>query len=134
MLWRRGRRRTPRSGAAREACPLKREVSASIVAGRAVPLRDVNRLDSDELLFEAWFTVLGKHRNDVLETARQFVEGRTVLQGFDHSTIWSARASTDCGIVRPRALAALRLITSSNFVGCSTGRSPGFVPLRILST
>ena len=51
-----------------------------------------------------------------------------------HSIIWSARDSTDGGIVRPRVLAVLRLITSSNFVGCSTGRSPGLAPLRILST
>ena len=27
--------------------------------------------------------------------------------------------------MRPRAFAVLRLITSSNFVGCSTGRSAG---------
>jgi hypothetical protein len=40
----------------------------------------------------------------------------------------------DSGIVRPRALAVRRLITSSNFVGCSIGRSAGFAPLRILST
>jgi Transposase len=46
----------------------------------------------------------------------------------------SARASTAGGIVRPRALAVFRLMTSSNFVGCSTGRSLGFAPLRILST
>jgi hypothetical protein len=32
------------------------------------------------------------------------------------------------------AFAVLRLITSSNFVGCSTGRSAGFAPLRILLT
>ena len=51
-----------------------------------------------------------------------------------HSMIWSARDSTDGGIVRPRVLAVLRLITISNFVGCSTGRSPGLAPLRILST
>jgi hypothetical protein len=38
------------------------------------------------------------------------------------------------GIVRPRALAVLRLIASSNFVGCSTGKSAGLAPLRILST
>ena len=31
-----------------------------------------------------------------------------------------------CGIVRPNALAVLRLRTSLNFVGCSTGRSAGF--------
>jgi hypothetical protein len=28
-------------------------------------------------------------------------------------------------------LAVLRLITVSNLVGCSTGRSAGFAPLRI---
>jgi hypothetical protein len=32
------------------------------------------------------------------------------------------------------AFAVFKLMTSSNFVGCSPGRSPGFVPLRILST
>ena len=37
-------------------------------------------------------------------------------------------------IVSPSAFAVFRLITSSNFVGCSTGRSAGFAPLRILST
>jgi hypothetical protein len=46
----------------------------------------------------------------------------------------SARPSSDGGIVRPRALAVLRLMTSSNFSGCWTGRSAGFAPLRILST
>src|SRR4029077_14948299 len=45
-----------------------------------------------------------------------------------------ARASTSGGIVRPICLAVLRLITNSNFVGCSTGRSAGLVPFRILST
>ena len=38
------------------------------------------------------------------------------------------------GNVIPRAFAVLRLSTSSNFAGCSTGRSPGFAPFRILST
>src|SRR5690348_7980507 len=46
----------------------------------------------------------------------------------------SALASTLGGIVRPICFAVLRLITNSNFVGCSTGRSAGFAPLRILST
>jgi hypothetical protein len=30
----------------------------------------------------------------------------------------------------PRVLADLRLIVSSNFVGCMTGRSAGFSPFR----
>src|SRR5499427_5728568 len=60
--------------------------------------------------------------------------GTEELPPFHYSITWSARASTDGGMVRPRALAVLRLMTSSNFVGCSTGRSPGLAPLRILST
>ena len=32
------------------------------------------------------------------------------------------------------AFDVLRLITSSNCAGCSTGKSPGLAPLRILST
>ena len=38
------------------------------------------------------------------------------------------------GIVIPRASAVFRWRSSVNFVGCSTGRSAGYVPLRILST
>ena len=51
-----------------------------------------------------------------------------------HSITWSARASSIGGISRPSALAAWRLITRSNFVACSTGRSLGFAPFKILST
>ena len=51
-----------------------------------------------------------------------------------YSITSSAPISSDCGIVRPRAFAVLRLMTSSNLVGCSTGRSEGLAPLRILST
>jgi Tripartite tricarboxylate transporter family receptor len=43
----------------------------------------------------------------------------------------SAMANSVSGMVRPRALAVLRLMTSSNFVACWTGRSAGFSPLRI---
>src|SRR5262245_38341515 len=49
-----------------------------------------------------------------------------------HSITSSARASSLSGIWRPSALAVLRLITNSNLVGCSTGNSAGFAPLRIL--
>src|SRR5215468_1052749 len=47
-----------------------------------------------------------------------------------YSITSSARASSDGGTVRPSALAVLRLITSSNLVGCSTGRSDGLAPSR----
>ena len=51
-----------------------------------------------------------------------------------YSITSSARASTECGISIPSALAAFRLMTNSKFVGCSTGKSAGFAPLSILST
>src|SRR5262249_15811836 len=41
-----------------------------------------------------------------------------------YSTTSSARASSAGGISRPSALAVLRLIASSNLVGCWTGKSP----------
>ena len=49
-------------------------------------------------------------------------------------TTLSARASTFGGTVTPICLADFKLITNSNFVGCSTGMSAGFVPFKILST
>ena len=52
----------------------------------------------------------------------------------DHWITSSARASTDGGTASPNVFAVLRLMTGSNFVGCSTGKSAGLAPLRILST
>ena len=34
----------------------------------------------------------------------------------------------------PSALAVFMFTTNTNFVGCSIGKSPGFAPLKILST
>src|SRR5262249_50737094 len=51
-----------------------------------------------------------------------------------HSITLSTSASSCGGISRPSAFAVLRLITSSNFVGCSTGKSAGLAPFNILST
>jgi hypothetical protein len=49
-------------------------------------------------------------------------------KGQSYSITSSARASSVGGTVRPSALAVLRLITSSYFVGACTGRSAGFSP------
>ena len=38
------------------------------------------------------------------------------------------------GYCHPSALAVFRLMTNSNFVGCSTGKSAGLAPCSILST
>jgi hypothetical protein len=55
-------------------------------------------------------------------------------RGRPYSITSSARASSVGGTSRPRALAVLRLITSSYLVGACTGRSAGFSPLRMRST
>jgi hypothetical protein len=49
-----------------------------------------------------------------------------------HSITSSVRASSVGGTSMPSALAVLRLTTSLNVVGCSTGISAGLVPRRIL--
>src|SRR5215831_14825130 len=48
-----------------------------------------------------------------------------------HSITSSARPSSIGGTVRPIVLAVFRLITSSNLVGCWTGRSAGFSPMNM---
>src|SRR5262245_32577436 len=51
-----------------------------------------------------------------------------------HSITSSAVNKRFGGIVRPRALAVLRLITSSYLVGSWKGRSPAFSPRKMRST
>jgi hypothetical protein len=51
-----------------------------------------------------------------------------------YSITSSASASSVGGMSRPSVLAVRALITNSNRVGCSTGKSDGSDPLRILST
>src|SRR3974390_2615946 len=57
---------------------------------------------------------------------------RTSFAWRTHSMTSSASARSVGGMVRPSALAVLRLSISSNLVGCWTGQSPGVAPLRIL--
>src|SRR5262249_635114 len=47
-----------------------------------------------------------------------------------HSNTSSARPDRGSGTLMPSALAVLRLMKSSTFVACWTGRSAGFSPLR----
>src|ERR1700716_988173 len=51
-----------------------------------------------------------------------------------YSIITSARASSVGGTSIPSALAVFILMINSKWVGCSTGRSAGWAPFRILST
>src|SRR5262249_13769752 len=75
----------------------------------------------------------------LLRPRRKWPHGRTPepcdeFPPSDHWITSSAVASSVSGMARPRALAVLRLITISNFVGNCTGRSLGFAPRRIRST
>jgi hypothetical protein len=49
----------------------------------------------------------------------------------NHPITSSARPNSGRGTVRPSVEAVLRLMASSTFVTCCTGRSAGFSPLRI---
>src|SRR5262249_8004195 len=51
-----------------------------------------------------------------------------------HSITLSARSTSPTGTSCPIALAVLRLMTSSNLVGCSMGRSAGLPPRKTLTT
>src|SRR5262249_14450262 len=61
---------------------------------------------------------------------RRAAEQRDELAPF-HSITSSARASSVGGTSRPMALAVGKLMTNSNLVDCTTGRSAGLAPLRL---
>src|SRR5262249_52504622 len=82
---------------------------------------------------------LGSHRHCWLLRARRErprnrgADQRDELAPFqfrDHSITSSARARSEGGTSKRSALAVLRLITSSNLLDCTTGRSAGLAPLR----
>src|SRR6185436_10182885 len=54
---------------------------------------------------------------------------RTSFAWRTHSITSSASSCIEFGTARPSALAVLRLMTNSNFVGCKIGRSVGLAPL-----
>jgi hypothetical protein len=67
---------------------------------------------------------------------RLFDVGKVANSGSSdaHSMTSSARIMIVGGTVKFEALAVLRLTIGSNLVGCSTGMSAGFAPLRMRST
>ena len=104
------------------------------------------RLTFGASLAAALLNILGQRCLDLVDQAPT-LSGRQALGFFEDAleamhlgglqslyVTLSARANTLGGIVRPICFAAFRLMMNSNFVGCSTGRSAGLAPLRILST
>src|SRR5262245_33532797 len=78
-----------------------------------------------------------RHRR-LLRSRRQRPRRRAAEQRDEraalHSMTSSARCCKNHGTSSPSAFAALRLMTSSNLTGRSTGKSAGFAPFKILST
>ena len=78
--------------------------------------------------------VVAPPRSSALCHLQTHATQQATFTGLRYSITSSARASSVGGSVSPSALAVLRLITSSYLEACSTGRSAGLAPLRILST
>src|SRR5258705_3046276 len=68
------------------------------------------------------------------QNRRTYLKGAKGGSRENYSITSSAISNTRSGMVRPSALAVRRLIMNSNVVGCSTGRSAGFAPLKMRST
>ena len=62
---------------------------------------------------------------------RRAAEQRDELAPRNHSITSSARDEQVGGTVRPSILAVSWLMTSSNLVACTTGKSAGLAPLRM---
>ena len=98
-------------------CPQQRPNGRHFENGRIVPGRDS--------------CTAAKHPH-IRDGSEHSVMRQTTCVNYSMTS--SARTRTSSGTSRPSALAVLMLIMNSIFVGCSTGRSPGFAPLRTLAT
>ena len=110
-------------------------------------IRQINALDVSIILVEqnAMLALTLAQYGYVLETGSLVMQGNAAgpaarrrseegLSGNLITRLPDPPGPAATGIVSPSAFAVLRLITSSNLVGCSTGRSAGLAPLRIRST
>jgi hypothetical protein len=88
----------------------------------ALLCRRINLLRRSDPVLQSVAQVRPGAHNSILASPRDYLITRV------------ARTSTLGGIVRPICFAAFRLMMNSNFIGCSTGRSAGVLPFRILST
>src|SRR5262245_35650757 len=77
----------------------------------------------------------GRQLAGLLRARRERPRRRAAQQRDERAPFHSITSSASCwrcnGTSRPSALAVCMLMTNSNFVDCSTGRSAGFAPFRI---
>jgi hypothetical protein len=74
-----------------------------------------------------------EHRSEIAGRRCRRAADETYELASLHSITSLAKASNVGGIERPSAFAVFMLITSSNLVACSTGKSAGLAPFSILS-
>src|SRR5262249_47235218 len=96
--------------------------------------RGLGRPDVDEA--DYWHRRLLRARRErpCRRRAAEQRDGRAAFHLPDHSITSSASESRLSEMLTPTAFAVFRLITNSNLVTCCTGRSAGFVPLRMRTT
>ena len=117
-----------RHGRPRDAHVLLQRLDCGIHEAPIAKVADRGGLRLDELVDKGG----GELRRQGIQ--REHVTGlRTTTSVRYHSMTVLARSRSDCGIVRPSMRAVRLLMHNSSFVGCSTGSSPGFAPLRIRS-
>src|SRR5262249_53228232 len=116
------------------------EIPAFLIAEFGHPLEEirvmwgVSRLHTDKADTQhLWLLLRARLERPKKLKRRRAAEQRDELAP-SHSITSSASRRNGSGIVRPSAFAVLRFTTSSNLVGCSTGRSAGRVPCKILCT
>src|SRR5262249_23793739 len=75
----------------------------------------------------------GRQRGSAGGQMQKSSAGKFQLEPPSHHSITSSTVARSCaGTSRPSALAVCMLMMNSNLVDCTTGRSTGFAPLRIL--
>jgi len=151
-----GRRGSRRDDINPQTHEVRRQVRKTVVVriGKAILDDDILSLDPPQVTqaaHECVRPVLGRRSRRNSEIAAPVYRARRLPLGHerrgedagqgpdersaaDHWIRWSARPSTECGILSPSAFAVLRLIANSNFVGCSIGISAGLAPLRMRAT
>src|SRR5262245_33347710 len=109
------------------------EIPAFLIAEFGHPLEEirimwgVSRLHTDKADTQHLWLLLRLRR----ERPRRRAAEKGDELAAPHSITSSARVSSVGGTSRPSAWAVLRLMNSSIFVACWTGRSAGFSPFRI---
>src|SRR5262249_31637276 len=111
--------------------------------GPAALLESIPKPCGAELTFRIILGVEHQHADAphavaLLRPPRERPRGRAAEQcdelASPHSITLSARTTSAPGTSWPIPFAVLRLMASSNLVGCSTGRSPGCAPRKSLAS